>query len=135
MALAIHLLAVLLLAVAFGQSLSWALPARRLASSGSRGTTQRHHDVLIAPRFTRAGLLGDLGGILALLALLFVLPRGDTAFWLIAAALSLMLASQFLLWTVPSASGTAIPGQGGSRLARTGLALLGLVAVAVALGA
>ncbi|MGE3651897.1 MAG: hypothetical protein AB7G10_26435 [Reyranellaceae bacterium] len=134
MALAIHMLAMLLLALAFGRSLALALPARQPARPVRRASELARLAGTSAPRFTAGGLIGDHGGILALLALLLALPRGDAAFWLIAMALSLMLASHLLLWTALPATGGASPERHGSLLARAGLALLGLLAVAAALG-
>lgn len=133
MALAIHMLAVLLLALAFGQALALALSVRPAAMSGRRGAVpRRRQSVLATPHFTHGGLLGDLGGILALLALLLASPHGDAAFWLIAVALSLMLASQLLFWSASSA--TAASEQPGPPWMRASLALLGLLAIILALG-
>jgi len=50
------------------------------------------------PGFTIAGGVGEVGGLIAVLAVLLLTPRGTTAFWLRLVALAAMLGMQVVFW-------------------------------------
>jgi len=52
------------------------------------------------PGFTFAGGIGEAGGMLALIVLLFVTPRGSAPFWWTLAALAMLVASHLTYWFV-----------------------------------
>ena len=95
---ALSTLALLLVAVTMGLSLAHALefPGKLRLGEGDYKVVQ----AIYYPGFTLGGLIGELGGILVLAALLRLTPSGSDRFWLTLAALVLMLACHATYWVV-----------------------------------
>ncbi|WP_422026517.1 hypothetical protein [Roseovarius sp.] len=94
-------LALFLIATTMGLALAHALefPGKlRLDEDTYRAVQQIYY-----PGFTIGGLIGELGGLLVLIALLVLLPAGSERFWWTAAALAFMalLHGTYWLWTHP----------------------------------
>jgi hypothetical protein len=88
----------LLLAVTMGLSLAHALefPGKvRLDEP-----TYRAVQAIYYPGFTIGGLVGEFGGMLALVALVILTPTNTERFWWTAAALGLLLAGHVTYWVV-----------------------------------
>lgn len=97
MTMLLSVLALVLLAVTMGLSLAHALefPGKlRLDEQ-----TYRAVQAIYYPGFTIGGLVGELGGMLVLAALLFVTPAGER-FWWTAGALALLVAVHATYWIV-----------------------------------
>lgn len=98
MLLATSILALLLVAVTMALSLAHALefPGKlRLDEATYRAVQSIYY-----PGFTVGGLVGELGGMLVLAALLWLTPSESGRFWFIAAALGLMIACHATYWIV-----------------------------------
>ncbi|MBX3501223.1 MAG: DUF1772 domain-containing protein [Alphaproteobacteria bacterium] len=90
--------ALLLVAVTMGLSLAHALefPGKlRLDES-----TYRAVQAIYYPGFTIGGLIGEFGGMLALVALLILVPTAGERFWWIVAALGLLVVGHATYWIV-----------------------------------
>lgn len=155
----LHVIALLLVAITMAMALAHALeyPGKLRLSKESYLATQ----TIYYPGFTFGGIC-EVGGIVALVALLFLTPLGTPRFWLIAVALALMLSVQAIFWLVTQpvnkfwikdldlhAAGGRFFSLGGtkevrdwkelrdiweySHMARSVLAMLSLIAVTVAL--
>jgi hypothetical protein len=159
----IHILSLLLVAVAMGLSLAHALefPGKKRLDKDKYGIVQP----IYYPGFTFGGLIGEFGGIVALAILLIILPYGTTRFWWSAAALACLVVVNLIYWafthrvnnfwlrdTKLSGAGNAFfssfAGKGGkedwkqlrdiweySHVARAVFAILSLVSIAIALNA
>lgn len=93
-----HVLTVVLVSIGMALSLAHALefPGKlRLAREAYVAMQSIYY-----PGFTYAGLFGEFGAMLALAALLFLLPFNGTQFWWAAAALTLFLAAHATYWLV-----------------------------------
>lgn len=152
-------LAVVLVAVTMGLALAHALefPGKlRLDEQNYRAVQAIYY-----PGFTIGGLVGEFGALLLLPVLLFLTPFGSERFWWIAAALAFLVAGHLTYWFVTHPANnvwlkdTDVSGLGAiffsafagqdadwrqmrnvweySHVARAGLAMLSLVAMAVAL--
>jgi hypothetical protein len=95
---AYHVLTVLMVAVGMGLALAHALefPGKRRLDEGAYREVQR----IYYPGFTVGAGIGEFGAMVALAALLFLLPFGSAAFWWAAAALGLLLAAHAVYWAV-----------------------------------
>ncbi len=95
---ALSILALLLVAVTMGLSLAHALefPGKlRLDEPGYRAAQTIYY-----PGFTIGGLVGEVGGMLVLAVLLFVVPAGTAKFWWTAVALGLLVTTHAIYWFV-----------------------------------
>lgn len=94
----LSVLALLLLAVTMGLSLAHALefPGKLRLDE----PTYRAVQAIYYPGFTIGGLVGEFGGMLALVVLLVITPAGSERFWWTAAALGLLLAGHATYWIV-----------------------------------
>src|SRR5262245_2521969 len=90
------ILCLLLVAAKFGTSLAHVaeLPGKLRLDEA----TYRAVQTISYPRFTLAGLLGEFGGMIALVVLLAVTPYGTNRFWWTAAALACLLAGHATYW-------------------------------------
>lgn len=90
--------ALLLVAVTMGLSLAHALefPGKLRLDE----PTYRAVQAIYYPGFTIGGLIGEFGGMLALVALLFLVPTGGERFWWIAIALGLLVVGHATYWIV-----------------------------------
>ncbi len=94
----LSVLALLLMAVNMGLALAHALefPGKlRLDEQ-----TYRAVQAIYYTGFTIGGLIGELGGMLALVVLLVVMPEGTARFWWTMAALALLAAGHAVYWVV-----------------------------------
>jgi hypothetical protein len=94
----LSLTALLLVAVTMGLSLAHALefPGKlRLDEPAYRAVQTIYY-----PGFTIGGLVGELGGMVALAALLILTPTNAERFWWIAAALGLLVVGHATYWVV-----------------------------------
>lgn len=93
----INLIVLLLLAVTMGLSLAHALefPGKLRLDE----PTYRAVQAIYYPGFTIGGLIGEFGGMLALVALLVAGPSAER-FWWIAAALGLLIVGHATYWIV-----------------------------------
>ena len=94
----LHLAALLLLAATMGLSLAHALefPGKlRLDEQ-----TYREVQAIYYPGFTIGGLVGEFGGLLALVALLILTPTATERFWWTAAALGFLLIGHATYWVI-----------------------------------
>lgn len=156
---AVSILGVLLVATTMGLALAHALelPGKLRLDKDTYVAVQ----AIYYPGFTIGGLVGELGGLLVLFALLFLTPYGSHRFWWTAAAFGLLLAAHVVYWLVThpvnnfwvkdtdmADAGTAffsfLAGKGGdwaqmrdiweySHVARACLALMSLASMAIAL--
>ena len=154
----LSILAVLLLAVTMGLSLAHALefPGKRRLDEA----TYRAVQAIYYPGFTFGGLVGEVGGIVALTVLLFSTPLRSERFWWSSTALALLVAVHGVYWFVTHPvnrawlNGTRLGGASRlffglgsapdhdwrrmrniwewSHVARAALAALGLLAITVA---
>jgi hypothetical protein len=62
--------------------------------------TYRAVQAIYYPGFTTGGLVGEFGGMLALIALLFMTPPASERFWWIAAALGFLVLGHATYWIV-----------------------------------
>lgn len=93
---AVSIVALVLVAVTMGLALAHALefPGKlRLDEQ-----TYRSVQAIYYPGFTIGGLVGELGGLLVLIVLVFVLPAGTEKFWWSAAALGFMVLLHATYW-------------------------------------
>lgn len=156
---ALLILSLLLVAITMGLSLAHALelPGKLRLDEAGYKTVQ----AIYYPGFTLGGLIGEVGGMIALTLLLYLTPLGTSRFWWTAAALVLLVAVHGAYWLVThpvnnfwvrevsmSAPGsrffsTFARGQSGdwmelrnrwelSHVVRACLAMLSLVSIAVA---
>jgi hypothetical protein len=90
--------ALLLVAVTMGLSLAHALefPGKLRLDEA----TYRAMQAVYYPGFTLGGLVGELGGMLALVALLVLTPTTTGRFWWTAAALGLLVLGHATYWIV-----------------------------------
>jgi hypothetical protein len=90
--------ALLLVAVTMGLSLAHALefPGKRRLDE----RTYRAVQAIYYPGFTIGGVVGELGGMLALVALLLVTPTSAERFWWSGAALGCMIVGHAIYWVV-----------------------------------
>jgi hypothetical protein len=90
--------ALLLVAVTMGLSLAHALefPGKRRLDE----PTYRAVQAIYYPGFTVGGLVGEFGGMLALVALLMQAPTGAGRFWWTLAALGCLVAGHATYWIV-----------------------------------
>lgn len=94
----LYVLALLLVAVTMGLSLAHALefPGKlRLDEPTYRGVQAIYY-----PGFTIGGLVGELGSLVVLAVLLFLVPVESERFWWTAAALALLVACHATYWVV-----------------------------------
>lgn len=91
-------LGLLLVAVTMGLSLAHALefPGKLRLSE----EVYKEVQTIYYPGFSIGGLIGELGGIVALAGLLWTATTGTPRFWLVALALIFMLACHATYWTV-----------------------------------
>jgi hypothetical protein len=156
---AVSILALLLVAVTMGLALAHALELP--------GKLRLNRDTYVAvqaiyyPGFTIGGLVGELGGLIVLLALLFLTPYGTQRFWWTTAAFAFLVSAHAVYWLVThpvnnfwvkdidiAGPGAAffsfLSGKGGewaqmrdvweySHVARACLAMASLVSMAIAL--
>ena len=94
--ISIQILAVLLIAVALSLSLAHALelPGKKRLTRGAYLAIQP----IYYPGFTIGGAIGEAGGIIVTLILLFLTPFGSTSFWLTGLALTGLLGMQAVYW-------------------------------------
>lgn len=94
----VSIVALLLLALTMGLALAHALefPGKRRLDE----RTYRAVQAIYYPGFTIGGLVGELGGLLVLAALLFLTPPGTARFWWTAAALAFLIACHVTYWVV-----------------------------------
>ena len=90
--------ALLLAAVTMGLSLAHALefPGKLRLDEPTYRTVQ----AIYYPGFTIGGLVGEFGGMVALVALLILTPTNAERFWWIAAALGLLVVGHAVYWVV-----------------------------------
>jgi hypothetical protein len=90
--------AVVLIAVAFGLALAHALemPGKMRVGRDAYLAMQS----VYYPGFTIGGGIGEAGGLLATLALLWEMPVGTTRFWLTLVALGGLMGMQVVFWLV-----------------------------------
>lgn len=95
---ATSVLALLLVAVTMGLALAHALelPGKLRLDKDTYGAVQ----AIYYPGFTIGGLVGELGGILVLFALLFLTPFGTERFWWTAAAFGFLVSAHAAYWLV-----------------------------------
>jgi hypothetical protein len=90
------ILCVVLVAMKFGTSLAHVaeLPGKLRLDE----TTYRAVQAIYYPGFTLVGLIGEIGGMIALAALLYMTTYGTARFWWTAAALGLLVAGHATYW-------------------------------------
>ncbi len=95
---AVALLALLLVAVTMGLALAHALefPGKLRLDEPTYMAVQ----TIYYPGFTIGGMVGEVGGMLVLAALLWLTPAGSERFWLVAVSLGLMAACHATYWLV-----------------------------------
>ncbi|HZR01593.1 MAG TPA: hypothetical protein VFA81_00280 [Burkholderiales bacterium] len=93
---ALTILTLLLVAIDMGLVLAHALelPGKLRLNEAAYKATQ----TIYYPGFTFGGLVGELGGMIALAVLLYLTPFATSRFWWTAAALVLLLASHATYW-------------------------------------
>jgi hypothetical protein len=98
MDLALSVLALLLVAVTMGLSLAHALefPGKKRLDEKQYRTVQ----AIYYPGFTIGGMVGEFGGLLLLIALLFITPPDSDQFRWTAAALTFIAAAHLVFWLV-----------------------------------
>lgn len=93
---AFHVFTLLLVSIAMALSLAHALelPGKmRLARE-----TYIEVQSIYYPGFSLGGMVGDFGGLVALLVLTWLLRHAGAAFWLVLAALALLAAMNLVYW-------------------------------------
>lgn len=98
MTTALSLLSLILMAVTMGLSLAHALEFPGKARLDE--ATYRAVQAIYYPGFTIGGLVGEVGGMLALAALLFVTPVGGESFWWTTLAFLFLLLTHATYWVV-----------------------------------
>lgn len=95
---AVSILALLLVAVTMGLTLAHALelPGKLRLDKNTYVAVQ----AIYYPGFTIGGLVGELGGLLVLFALLFLTPYGTERFWWTAAAFGFLVSVHAVYWLV-----------------------------------
>jgi hypothetical protein len=90
------ILCLFLVAMKFGTSLAHVaeLPGKLRLDE----TTYKAVQAIYYPGFTLVGLIGELGGMIALAVLLYLTPYGTSRFWWTAAALVLLIAGHATYW-------------------------------------
>lgn len=90
--------ALLLVSLAMALSLAHALelPGKLRLDREAYTTVQQ----IYYPGFTFGGLVGELGGMLALLTLLFIMPFKSERFWWTVAAFGLLVAVHAVYWLI-----------------------------------
>jgi hypothetical protein len=90
------ILCLMLVAAKFGTSLAHVaeLPGKLRLDEASYRAVQ----TIYYPGFTLVGLVGEVGGMLALGLLLYLTPYGTSRFWWTAAALGLLVAGHATYW-------------------------------------
>jgi len=162
MLVVLQVAALLLVSIAMALSLAHALelPGKLRLDRDTYVVVQ----AIYYPGFTVGGMVGEAGGLAALIALVLVTPFGGAAFWWTVAALVLLLAAHLTYWLVthpvnrfwvkdidmaaPGARFFALFSHGAagdwktqrnvweySHVARAALAMLALCAIAIALAA
>jgi hypothetical protein len=98
MDLALSVVALLLVAVTMGLSLAHALefPGKKRLDEKQYRTVQS----IYYPGFTIGGMLGEFGGLLLLVGLLFIIPPGTGRFRWTAAALACVATAHGVFWLV-----------------------------------
>ena len=96
--MAFHVFTLFLVASAMGLSLAHALelPGKLRLSKNAYFAVQG----IYYPGFTFGGLIGELGGMLALALLAYLTPAWTPRFWWIAAALALLVSVHLVYWLV-----------------------------------
>jgi hypothetical protein len=94
----LSLTALLLLAVTMGLSLAHALECPGKLRLDEQ--TYRAVQAIYYPGFTIGGLVGEFGGMLALIALIILTPTTTERFWWTAAALGFLLVGHATYWVV-----------------------------------
>ncbi|MGE4078701.1 MAG: DUF1772 domain-containing protein [Reyranella sp.] len=94
----LQVLSILFCAIGMGLALAHALefPGKRRLD----GATYRKIQTIYYPGFTLGGFFGEPLAIVAIVALLFVMPFGTVAFWLTTIALVSMLMAHGIYWMV-----------------------------------
>ena len=94
----VSILALVLVAVTMGLSLAHALelPGKMRLDKDTYVAVQG----IYYPGFTIGGLIGEFGGLLVLLVLLFLTPYGTERFWWTAAAFGFLVAGHAVYWLV-----------------------------------
>jgi hypothetical protein len=94
----LQILCLLLVAVAMGLSLAHALelPGKMRLGKDAYLSVQ----TIYYPGFTIGGGVGEVGGMLALIALLVLMPHAGARFWWTAAAFAFLLAAHLTYWLV-----------------------------------
>ena len=94
----LSVLALLLVAVTMGLSLAHALefPGKLRLDE----PTYRAVQAIYYPGFTIGGLVGEFGGLLALIVLIVVTPANSERFWWTAAALGFLVLGHATYWVV-----------------------------------
>lgn len=92
----IQIVSILLVAVAFAPALAHVLefPGKRRLTKEAYLTVQP----IYYPGFTIAGGIGEVGGLISVIVLLLLTPRGTRAFWLTLVAVLGMLGMQVVFW-------------------------------------
>lgn len=95
---ALTILCLLLVASKFGTALAHVaeLPGKLRLDE----TTYKAVQAIYYPGFTLVGLVGEVGGMVALAVLLYLTPTGTARFWWTAAALGFLLAGHATYWVM-----------------------------------
>jgi hypothetical protein len=95
---ALLILGLMLVSVAMGLSLAHALelPGKLRLNREAYLAVQ----TIYYPGFTFGGLVGEVGGMIVLCALLFLTPYGSERFWWIAAAFGFFVSAHAVYWLV-----------------------------------
>lgn len=91
-----EIVSILLVALAMAPALAHLLefPGKRRLAKDAYLTVQ----TIYYPGFTIAGGIGEVGGLISVLAILLLTPQGTTAFWLRLVALAAMFGMQLVFW-------------------------------------
>src|SRR2546421_11379350 len=92
----VEIVSILLVALAMAPALAHLLefPGKRRLTKDAYLTVQP----IYYPGFTIAGGAGEVGGLIAVLAVLLLTPQGTSAFWLRLVALAALLGMQVVFW-------------------------------------
>lgn len=90
------IMALVLVAVTMALSLAHALEFPGKARLDER--TYRAVQAIYYPGFTIGGLIGEFGGMVLLLVLVFILPTGTERFWWVVAGLGLLIVGHAIYW-------------------------------------